>query len=89
MSQYPKWLYHATHEARVVPDEAAHKALGSGWHESPVDAKAAPVKPAIPLIELEHAEALKLNAAHVPAPQAAEHGEAKHAKVEHAKPKVK
>jgi hypothetical protein len=32
---YPKWLYHAEKEAVIVPDEAAHKALGAGWVESP------------------------------------------------------
>jgi hypothetical protein len=57
MSSYPKWLYHHARPAQVVPDEAAHKALGVGWVESPADAKApietlsvdlppaAPVKP--------------------------------------------
>jgi hypothetical protein len=34
---YPKWLYHPTQEARIVPDEAAHKALGPEWAESPAD----------------------------------------------------
>jgi hypothetical protein len=33
---YPKWLYHPTQDALIVPDEAAHKALGDGWVESPV-----------------------------------------------------
>jgi hypothetical protein len=37
MSSYPKWLYHPTQEARVAADEAAHKAFGSGWYESPAD----------------------------------------------------
>ena len=32
---YPKWLYHAEKEARIVQDEAAHKALGAEWVESP------------------------------------------------------
>lgn len=40
-AQYPKWLYHASLPATVVSDEAAHKALGAGWVESPVDVKAA------------------------------------------------
>lgn len=35
MSNYPKWLYHPTKEAVVVADEAAHRALGPGWYESP------------------------------------------------------
>lgn len=39
MSSYPKWLYHPTKEATVVPDEAAYKALGQGWVESPADVK--------------------------------------------------
>lgn len=41
MSSYPKWLYHATKGTCVVPDEAAHKAAGEGWAESPDEAKAA------------------------------------------------
>jgi hypothetical protein len=44
VSSYPKWLYHPTREAVVVLDEAAHKALGPGWVESPAEA----VKPAEP-----------------------------------------
>ena len=40
MSTYPKWLYHAAREAVVVADEAAHKALGPGWFESPADVRA-------------------------------------------------
>ena len=35
MSSYPKWLYHPHKDALVVQDEAAHKALGLGWYESP------------------------------------------------------
>lgn len=46
MSSYPKWLYHPEKTALVVPDEAARKALGAGWYESPEDfPKATPVKP--------------------------------------------
>lgn len=37
MASYPKWLYHPTKEAVVVQDEAAHKAMGPGWFESPAD----------------------------------------------------
>lgn len=48
MSSYPKWLYHPTQAACVVSDEAAHKALGAGWVESPADVKR-PVAPAQPL----------------------------------------
>ena len=38
---YPKWLYHPTKAALIVPDEAAHKALGDEWKESPADCKPA------------------------------------------------
>lgn len=38
---YPKWLYHATEPAQIVPDEAAHAAAGDGWYESPADVPAA------------------------------------------------
>jgi hypothetical protein len=41
---YPKWLYHPTKEALIVPDEAAHKALGPGWYESPADFPPAPAQ---------------------------------------------
>lgn len=37
--RYPKWLYHAEHEARIVDGEEAHEALGPGWEESPADLK--------------------------------------------------
>lgn len=43
MSSYPKWLYHPTKAPTVVADEAAHRALGAGWAESPVEAKQAVV----------------------------------------------
>lgn len=36
---YPKALYHSTKGVALAQDEAAHKALGAGWGESPVDAK--------------------------------------------------
>lgn len=39
MSSYPKWLYHHSKEPELVADEAAHKALGPGWAESPAEAK--------------------------------------------------
>jgi hypothetical protein len=42
MQSYPKWLYHPTQAPRVVDDEAAHKALGSDWAESPADFAAEP-----------------------------------------------
>lgn len=38
---YPKCLYHATEEMRVVRNEAEHKALGPDWYESPDEAKEA------------------------------------------------
>lgn len=34
---YPKWLYHATEEARIVANEEEHSSLGAGWHEEPVE----------------------------------------------------
>lgn len=37
MASYPKWLYHPTRPAALVADEAAHKALGGGWAESPAN----------------------------------------------------
>ena len=40
MASYPKWLYHHSKPATLVADEAAHKALGAGWVESPADVKA-------------------------------------------------
>lgn len=45
MSSYPKWLYHATKDALLVPDEVAHKALGAGWYESPADVHPSPTPP--------------------------------------------
>lgn len=44
---YPKWLYHPTLPARIVPDEAAHKALGAGWVESPADCVAPEAAPVV------------------------------------------
>lgn len=52
MSSYPKWLYHPTKDAVVVVGEAAHKALGSGWFESPAEAKSEPKKEAETIAEL-------------------------------------
>ncbi len=46
--EYPKWLFHPTEKPTLVPDEAAHKALGSGWAESPADAKKPEHKPVTP-----------------------------------------
>lgn len=40
MSSYPKWLYHSTKAPALVADEAAHKALGTEWAETPAAFKA-------------------------------------------------
>jgi hypothetical protein len=48
MASYPKWLYHPTKEALVVPDEAARKALGAGWYESPADFPKTTAPPSAP-----------------------------------------
>jgi hypothetical protein len=37
---YPKWKYHPSESARVVPDAAAEHALGDAWSDTP-DAAAA------------------------------------------------
>lgn len=42
MSSYPKWLYHRTQAPELVADEAAHKALGPQWAETPADFKPEP-----------------------------------------------
>jgi hypothetical protein len=38
---YPRWLYHATLPACIVPDHEAHLTMGPGWYEHPNDAAAA------------------------------------------------
>ena len=38
MEQYPKWLYHAESDPKLVNDPDEHEALGAGWEESPVAA---------------------------------------------------
>lgn len=77
MSQYPKWLYHASQEPRIVADEAAHKALGPGWAESPADAKAAPAAPkAAPIAEPQpepEPETLHELGAKLPEPHSSKH----------------
>jgi len=47
---YPKWKYHATKPAVIVADQAAEKALGEGWGESPAEfeKKAAAPSPSAP-----------------------------------------
>lgn len=35
MDEYPKWLYHRTHEPVIVNDPDEHNALGRGWAEEP------------------------------------------------------
>jgi hypothetical protein len=45
---YPKWKYHESKPAQVVPHEDAEKALGHGWVDSPahLDQKSkAPIEP--------------------------------------------
>lgn len=32
---YPKWIYHRTHGAKLVPDPAAHALAGAEWAETP------------------------------------------------------
>ena len=51
MSSYPKWLYHPTEPAKVVQNEAEHKALGPEWVESPADVKPKETKKAGPVVE--------------------------------------
>lgn len=36
---YPKWIYHAEEEAKVVHSKAEHEAAGKGWFETPVVAE--------------------------------------------------
>lgn len=39
--EYPKYLYAAGGESRVVASAAEHQAAGEGWYESPGEAQAA------------------------------------------------
>lgn len=57
MSSYPKALYHSTKEPVLVADEAAHKALGAGWFESPAEAKL-PTKKEVEEIAKKDAETI-------------------------------
>lgn len=54
MTSYPKWLYHPTEPARIVPDEATHKALGESWVESPADVVKPEPKPEAAPVEKPH-----------------------------------
>jgi len=45
---YPAWRYHATLPATIVADEAADKALGKGWFDSPTKVTAPPVATQVP-----------------------------------------
>lgn len=38
--EYPKALYHAIEETRIVHSREEHEALGSGWHEAPLPSAA-------------------------------------------------
>lgn len=40
MKQYPKWLYHKTEKAYIVPDHQAHIDAGPEWFETPGEAEA-------------------------------------------------
>jgi hypothetical protein len=40
MTSYPKWIYHATHPARIVADAETHAAAGPEWVEAPVSVEA-------------------------------------------------
>lgn len=42
--KYPRWKYHATKPAIIVPDEAAEKKLGKDWYDSPADVQKPEVK---------------------------------------------
>ena len=33
--EFPKWMYHEKHGARLVEDESGAEALGGGWSETP------------------------------------------------------
>lgn len=98
MKSYPKWLYHSSKPATVVADEAAHKALGPGWEESPSAFKSKSVskaeekpetaaKPVLEqkLAELESAKASAAAEAENPEPAPAEKPKAKPAKKASAK----
>jgi hypothetical protein len=56
MASYPKWLYHPSKDAVVVPDEEAHKALGPGWYESPADFPRPPQPAPTPVAQFKKAK---------------------------------
>lgn len=39
---YPKWVYHADGQRRVVQNEAEVEKLGAGWEDAPVEGPAEP-----------------------------------------------
>lgn len=39
--EYPKWIYAAGGDSRIVNSAAEHAAAGDGWFESPGEAEAA------------------------------------------------
>jgi hypothetical protein len=42
---FPRWMYHAEHEARIFPHQAELDASGAGWVCTPSDLIAPEVKP--------------------------------------------
>ena len=36
--EFPKWKYHPTKPAVIVPDAESEKALGRDWYDSPAEA---------------------------------------------------
>lgn len=44
--EYPKWLYHASGDAKIVRDAAAHEQAGAWWFEHPLTAAAAAARAA-------------------------------------------
>jgi hypothetical protein len=83
---YPKWIYHAKHEPKVVESAEEHEAAGPGWAESPDEAKAygaqsgAEDEPELSPEELEAKAKADAEAAEAKAKAAAEKQAAKEAK---------
>jgi hypothetical protein len=44
-TEYPKWLYHPTEKARIVPNAGAWAELGMDWAESPDAFTGSPAEP--------------------------------------------
>lgn len=51
--EFPKWKYHDAHEAVVVQDADAEKALGPGWRDSPVAQDQEPAEPTVESLRAE------------------------------------